>query len=581
MKRIKEAEHLSFPLQASARGGVKSAGELIATFKPENEHESAVAALLASANLTDSGVTAAEDAALQGQDLTPEEIAARRKELRYQRELMFRAEQRSKRVSKIKSKTFRKLARKRANRAAAADGDQGISLEDLERLDPEAAVAEIERLERERARERATLRHGARSGRWARGGDEEDEDHRRAKAEMLDIKERLQRKIHGKGDESSDDESSEESGEEEDIKGRAFDQLGDLDSKDVPQATKGIAGMAFMKKAEERKLKAVRESEKALRDDIEMFGEAGSGSESEDDGVLKLGEGRMVFAGPGAAESAPEPSKPKQQEKPAKASKADRFAPAPTPAVGVLGDVNPWLDGSSSGPSRKRNVISTASEAKAVNKLRKATREEDDDDAIEINLEPRPTATTKPAKKQRTAKEQAPKPSADADASDSDSDNELLPASGVKGFTQRQLVSEAFAGDDVVTAFSAEKSAAIEKDAPQEVDTTLPGWGSWGGSGVKRKRPQKRFIKTSNGIAESERKDAGRANVIISERKEKAAQFLVKDLPYPYTSAAQYEASFKAPVGSEWNSRAGFQRGTVPRVVKKPGAIIEPVRRLF
>ena len=44
---------------------------------------------------------------------------------------------------------------------------------------------------------------------------------------------------------------------------------------------------------------------------------------------------------------------------------------------------------------------------------------------------------------------------------------------------------------------------------------------------------------------------------------------MVKDLPYPYTSKAQYERSLQTPIGTEWNTRLGFQRGTLPRVIKK------------
>ncbi|WOO78479.1 putative protein [Vanrija pseudolonga] len=588
MKRVKEAEHLSFPLQAKERGGVKSAGELVATFKPENEHESAVQALLSKANLTDKGVTAAEDAALRGQDLTVEEIAERRAELRHQRELMFRAEAKAKRVSKIKSKTFRKLARKRDAKAAAADADQGISLEDLERLDPEAAEAEIERLERQRALERATLRHGARSGRWARdvGGDgDEFEEKRRAKEEMLSIKQRLQRKIHGKGsdDEESDSEASDDDDEdldEDEIKTRAFDQLAALDAKVAaePQPKKGLMQMAFMQKAAERELKKVAEAEAELRKEIEMFGgeRNESGSEDEEAEVIKLGEGRMVFSGPAGA-AAPAPASK------AKVTKSTPSAPAaparsPSPAPGFLGDVNPWLDGAaSSGPSRKRNTISNSAEARAVRVFKKAAKgaeADDDDDRVDIDVAPKAKAKKAAAKAKPAAAE-----------SDSEDDaEELLPISGVKAFAQRSLVAEAFAGDDVVADFAAAKAAQVAADAPKVEDTTLAGWGSWGGKGVKaRKNPTPaRFLKTTAGVEEQDRKDAGRSNVIISEKKEKkAAAFLPKDLPYPFTSVAQYEASFKNPVGGEWNSRAGFQRQTIPRVVKKPGAIIEPIRKLF
>jgi hypothetical protein len=43
----------------------------------------------------------------------------------------------------------------------------------------------------------------------------------------------------------------------------------------------------------------------------------------------------------------------------------------------------------------------------------------------------------------------------------------------------------------------------------------------------------------------------------------------VKDLPYPYTSKAQFERAMERPLGVEWNTRVAFQRGTLPKVVKK------------
>ncbi|BEI93096.1 uncharacterized protein CcaverHIS019_0507240 [Cutaneotrichosporon cavernicola] len=575
MKRVKEAEHLSFPLQAKARGGTKSAGEVVASFKPEGEHESAVDALLAAANLTDKGVAAAEDEALRGQDLSPEEIEARRAELRYQRELMFRAEQKAKRVSKIKSKTFRKLARKRAAKASA----NGVSLEDLERLDPEAAEEERERLERERARERATLRHGARS-RFGRGADGEGTEaeaaeRRTQRNEMLEMRDKLQRKIHGResGESASESEESADEDDEDAIKARAFDQLASLSSKDdTPAAKKGLMQMKFMQKAQERRMREVADEADALRRDIDMFGEENDESEDEDaPQVLKLGEGRMVFSGPGDLEVTDKatPAKGKQGEKKAE-KEVPRYNPSPSPEPA---SANPWLDASASaGPSRKKNAINKSSEAKAVRALKKAARTKDDDvDEVEINVDVGKKLSRSEAKK-----------AAKAEAANDSSDDELLPASGVKAFKQRELVAEAFAGDDVVADFEAEKQAVIDADAPQEVDTTLAGWGGWGGKGVRKRKPNAKMIKKTAGVDAAARKDAGRANVIITEKKDrKAAKYLPTDLPFPFTSVKQYEAQFANPVGSEWNARAGFQRQTLPRVTKKPGAIIEPVRRLF
>jgi len=309
MKRIKEAEHLQFPLQSKERGGVKSSGEVIGSFKAQNQFEDAITSLLKSANLTESAVTKREDEELQGQELTLEEIKARREKLAYQRELMFRAESKAKRISKIKSKTYRKLARKRAAREGGGD----IDLDDLEKTDPEAAAHEREKLERDRARERATLRHGAKSGRWARdqtqGGEGEMEDRRRAREEMLDIKEKLQRKIQGKDDGVSSDSESDDNDdedEEDDIREKAFNQLSALENDKVVEnkGKKGLMDMAFMKKAQDREMKKVAQEERQARMDIENYGQDNSDDDSDDDGsdkeaiMEKVGgnEGRMVFA---------------------------------------------------------------------------------------------------------------------------------------------------------------------------------------------------------------------------------------------------------------------------------------------
>jgi U3 small nucleolar RNA-associated protein 14 len=456
MKRIKEAEHLNFPLQASARGGVKSAGELVATFKAGNAHESAVEALLASANLTDKGVAAAEDAALRGQDLTVEEIAARRAELRHQRELMFRAESRAKRVAKIKSKTFRKLARKREAKGAPGE----IDLEDLERLDPEAAAEERERLERERARERATLRHGAKTGRWAQNLDdrEADEDQRMAKLAMLDMKEKLQRKIHAAGSGSESEASSDEDDEDEEaIKARAFEQLDKLETG-AAAPLKGIAGMKFMQKAAEREMKKVREAEAALR--AELDGEEAADSDDEGPEMMRLGEGRMVFSGPTPGGEATKDAKATPA---AAAAAAPARSPSPEPVL--FGAANPWLAEGGSALSRKRNAVATSAEAKAVRALKKAGKDRAvaaDDEVVEISLDVAPKLKKEEQqlksilKKRDVPKAEVKKVAKEDSGSDSDSDgdDELLPISGVKAFTQRELVAEAFAGDNVVEVSS-------------------------------------------------------------------------------------------------------------------------------
>jgi U3 small nucleolar RNA-associated protein 14 len=94
--------------------------------------------------------------------------------------------------------------------------------------------------------------------------------------------------------------------------------------------------------------------------------------------------------------------------------------------------------------------------------------------------------------------------------------------------------------------------------------------GSWGGAGTRKNPSKPYFIKKVGGVDPLSRADHNKAHVIISERRDKkATKYQVKDLPYPYTSKAQFERSMHTPLGTEWNTRVGFQRGTLPKVVKK------------
>ena len=57
---------------------------------------------------------------------------------------------------------------------------------------------------------------------------------------------------------------------------------------------------------------------------------------------------------------------------------------------------------------------------------------------------------------------------------------------------QRQMTKEAFAGDDVIRDFLKEKREAVEASKPKDLDLTLPGWGKWGGMGLKPSAKKRR-----------------------------------------------------------------------------------------
>ncbi|KAG1747704.1 Utp14 protein-domain-containing protein [Suillus lakei] len=604
MKHIKQAEHLSFPLQTQSEGRVSNL-ELAAKFKPSNELESAVDNLLKAAQLRDQDIAGTE--ALKMAHLSVEEVAARRAELRMMRELAFRADKKAKRIAKIKSKAYRRIRKKQRERLGGEDGDEDEDVED--------AGARL-KADVERARERATLRHKT-TGKWAKamqGREGLDVDQRQAIGEMLERGEKLRRRIQGEmsDDESEESESDDEEQDVETIKQGAFEELAMLNaSEDGPSAdvkSKSVFNMKFMRDAAARQ---TREADAAANDFLKEMGgvEQGSDDDASGDGTVTEGPsvqrvgGRVIYHPDTSAYAKPVGSHASETSSVTLQS-ADLVQDSPTslnaissPRVSTpVHESNPWLvASSSSGPSRKRSevLVQKGSDAlaKSTNKLKKrvtkAGEEQErirDDAVLEIDA-------SNGKEKEKPKNDSVAVQISPADADDSDGHSEVeeqehvlekkrqgSKGKGVTAFKQRELVSLAFAGDNVVQAFEDLKQTEIEADAPREVDITLPGWGSWGGTGTKKLPPRPNLIKKIAGIDPSSRADYKKAHVIISERRDKkAAKYLVKDLPYPYTSHAQYARSMDTPIGAEWNTRVGFQRGTLPRVVKKMGTVIEPL----
>lgn len=217
--------------------------------------------------------------------LSVAEVAARRAELRKMRELMFRAEVKAKRVSKIKSKAYRRIKKKEREKMAATLGEAGGMDEDDEDV----------RLKREveRARERATLRH-KNTGKWAKSMKHKGElnvDERREISEMLDRGEKLRRKIRGDKGSGSEDQESESDDEEEvggdglaRIKSSAFEELAKLDGDDeVSEAglsgkSKGVFKMKFMQDAMAR---SQRQTDHMVDDFIKEMGGREAASDDE------------------------------------------------------------------------------------------------------------------------------------------------------------------------------------------------------------------------------------------------------------------------------------------------------------
>lgn len=119
----------------------------------------------------------------------------------------------------------------------------------------------------------------------------------------------------------------------------------------------------------------------------------------------------------------------------------------------------------------------------------------------------------------------------------------------------------------------------MKKSQPQAIDLSLPGWGSWEGPNIKKKkvaRKKSRFTLTVP--KEVTRKPENQGKVIVFEHEnEKLKKHLVKELPYPFTRVKDFEASIRAPISRTFVPMNAHMRLIQPTVKTKLGQVIEPM----
>ena len=550
IKRIREADHLSFPLQPPVQPPAPSNAGLTASFAPTTDMEKSVASLLHEGGLSEKQVAEQEELVLR--DMDPAEAGKRQAELRRMRELMFRAEQKARRANKIKSKTYRRIHRRERERMKQQEAQDLQDDDDDEEQRYQAA--------KDRAKERATLRH-KNTGKWAKfhasRNDDASQEARLAVEDQLRQGEELRKRIHV---EDSDDESlvSVHSDDRE----AAFNELESFARKEAEQderdaqaleqsgkKSKSLMHMKFMQDARDKQSRETQETIASLREELEH----------EDDTVNERPVGRAVYSQGTKGHDATLPANPFH-----------------------TGASNPWLRQSASGGTSKQTpqVLVGKDSRAATRSIHRTERHVARGDEARASAAEDATLAIDP-----TAQLEALSSESEAEPTEITRHARGKRGRGKRNNAplQRDLVAEAFAGDNVALDFAKEKRAMIQADAPQEQDMTLPGWGSWGGKGVRhRQKKHPALIKKIDGLDPSRRKDFGMEHVMINERQDKkASKYKAKDLPFPYTSAAQYEAAMRTPLGSEWNTRTQHQRLTMPRVTTKMGQRIDPIQRKF
>ncbi|CAH8513975.1 unnamed protein product [Heterobilharzia americana] len=141
-------------------------------------------------------------------------------------------------------------------------------------------------------------------------------------------------------------------------------------------------------------------------------------------------------------------------------------------------------------------------------------------------------------------------------------------------------LQESFANDPALQQkFLAEKSETAKEEAPQDIDTFLPGWNSWTGPGTEAADEKKRKARIIP-APKIKREDDKKSHVIVKRRvNQEFKQHLVKSIPFPYNTPEQFEAFISQPICREWTTECSHRELTRPKVTVQSGRIIRPISK--
>lgn len=564
VKTNRRAEHISFPLNQN-KIGIQSTEEFAKRFKPSTPLEEEVYQLLNGnkyAENKDKELTRAEEEVLSAMSL--EEAQIRRAELQKARALQSYYESKCKRQKRIKSKKYHRIKKK------AKAKEEAKNMEELMKTDPEAAEEHLMKMEKVRAEERMSLRH-KNTSKWAKGMirfGKYSEEARQKIADQLEHSRNLTQKI-ASINESDDEDAIEESDQNpvlslSDINNPWFTGENDDKEKDqkdeegkdkgpefsLPQAVEAEKDDTMKEKVPEKvtidevdkeleRLQArrrFRKQKQSLEENKNL-----SSEESEEEGD----ENKM-----------PKVTGFEENEK----HKDDKVEGEDGKGLeeGLLNEETTRRNTEEELEEIEEEIIkpNTEAEMRMDNRQKKVVSKGDEvnvDVTKVFTVESKPVITMAPE-------------IVEGEEGTVEDDDHLM------------NIQEAFEDDDVVEAFKDEKEGVIEKGKPKPVDLTLPGWGEWGGTGIKvSEAKRRRFTKPAPPAAP--RRDDNLHHVIINENRDrKLAEHQVNDVPFPYASVEQFQRSIRAPIGRTWNTPSAVAKLTKPSYSTKIGTIIEPIQ---
>ncbi|KAH0898414.1 hypothetical protein HID58_047982 [Brassica napus] len=547
--------------------GYSTVGAIASEFQPRTDFEKKMASVL------------------NDSEVSMEDHIKDRNHIAKMRSLLFRHELKSKRIKKIKSKTYHRLKNKDLKNS---------SLGAL--IDPEMAKEEAMRQEAKRVEERMTLKH-KNTGKWAkrmisRGLNVKYDGTKAAIAEQLQMNATLSRKMNSMRDGSSSDESDDEEelndGSDEDTPSRLIAKakektLRALEDDEVPNA--GLMSLPFMARAMKKKNEEANEEAKRALEEYEEWENSGGENSKKTVNV----SGRRVFGATAKVEA------PKESRK-----DSDNFYDDSDSDNDMAGIEDNNIEPVRDNASPARNTITDTEKFDDDVAGNPASKTTFDVAMFASGSWKKMTGSKNTESKKASKKTRAPTPQAqdkkgsrDEESEDSESEAEEM-VDGVLTFasketfevpSQAELINRAFAGDDVLDEFEKDKEEVLNQEVPKpEKPVLVPGWGNW--TDIQRKRGISKQMVQKHEAEKKEweqglktRKDARLKHVIISEKVDKKAEKLhTTTLPFPYTSKEVFEHSMRMPIGPEFNPSTIVGELNRPEVVKKTGVIIKPVK---
>lgn len=612
--RNRADDHMEFPLQQEndAMKVIDPAAPKYTHFKIQSELELELQALDPPSQQLATEVyrqdTSETGDTVDQQKLSRAEMIERSKEMRL---LRVRESQRSAKArmqNKIKSKKFHKILKKEKLK------DQLKEFEVLQKEDPEAAMRKLDQLEKQRAEERALLRH-KNTGTWAKNLQvraKYDKDVRKELSEQLAISRELTAKHAAVDDEEeqADETEIEHVDSAEDVfnpwlkrgvaqseqtqaEEAAADAVGGYRKywnerntneealrrwraevgkptpiKLRPKMIKSRSGNSWLVEefssahTEERRTPAVGGQMRAAADTLDdMFDEA---EDSVRERVSKkLHELGRTIASEGTEIDSEHIAGDRQKKRGDNIDDLSFKKKAKRPQIDAAleHDEQANSDNEDADESARKHL----DELRRLSNLKSSHAGASSTIAGVANINPNTFMRVQPKYLQTTV----PDLEGDHDQSDDEADRDLK--------AKRLTIAEAFEDDDIVANFEQERDDERRKNEPEDVVLTLPGWGSWGGNGIQPRKQRTKKLILKFPVVEP-RKEENKGHVIIVDNdNRKLRDHQVSQLPFPFTSVADYEASIRAPIGRDFVPAVAHQLMTRPAVQTQLGAIIQPM----